>query len=153
MIEYSEKEIQELEEYEIRYRNLLKQQEKLIKENDEKNNQLMIKYDKLQNLLNEEKEQRELDKKNFDYAIDLLAGVDVEYLDEKPEWMLWFEKVRILHEHITPKTADYWRKIIGDIYNHIHELIKKGKFNSIHLSDKQKNMIDEALEKRNLKVR
>ena len=153
MIEYSEKEIQELEEYEIRYRNLLKQHEKLIKENDEKNNQLMIKYDKLQNLLNEEKEQRELDKKNFDYAIDLLAGVDVEYLDEKPEWMLWFEKVRILHEHITPKTAEYWRNMIGGIYNDIHELIKKGKFNSIHLSDKQKNMIDNGLEIRKLKVR
>ena len=153
MIEYSEKEIQELEEYEIRYRNLLKQHKKLIKENDEKNNQLMIKYNKSQNLLNEEKEQRELDKKNFDYAIDLLVGVDVEYLDEKPEWMLWFEKVRILHEHITPKTAEYWRNMIGGIYNDIHELIKKGKFNSIHLSDKQKNMIDNGLEIRKLKVR
>ena len=65
---------------------------------------------------------------------------------------MWWEKIRFLYGKLTPKTAGYWREIITDIHNRVNKQMKKGKPDSIYLTEKQKDMIDGALEKHSIKL-
>ena len=137
------------EEYKIRYKNTLT----LLEERNVEIDKLKKEIEKYDSRIETLKKQQQENIKNYDMAIDALSGVDNSEIENKPEWLLLFEKIRLLKDKLTPKTPEYWTDIVTNIYNDIDQKIKKRDFYSIYLTNKQKEMIDNSLKRQKITIK
>lgn len=152
MVELTEEEYEELRYSKVQFKNMSDIHEKYKKEMDMEINKLNHTIEKLKSSIITIQQERNSDKDKFSKSIDLLGGVDTTDMKNKPEWQIYYEKIRVLKGRLNNKSAQYWTDMITDMFYRMESKIKSGDVDSIYLSSKQKDIIDTALEKINLKV-